>query len=65
MYLTYSLSIGQLRYTWVASISWLFVNGASLNTGVHVSFELVLSFLSGYIPRSAIARSYDNLFSVF
>ena len=34
------------------------VNSAAVNIGVHVSFWII--FLSGYIPRSGIAGSYDN-----
>ena len=35
------------------------VNSAAVNTGVHVSF-LIMVF-SGYMPRSGIAGSYSNL----
>ena len=34
------------------------VNSASMNTGVHVSFQIIV--LSGYTPRSGIAGSYGN-----
>ena len=34
------------------------VNSASMNIGVHVSFQIVV--LSGYMPRSGIAGSYGN-----
>ena len=34
------------------------VNSAAMNIGVHVSFRIIV--LSGYMPRSGIARSYDN-----
>ena len=34
------------------------VNSAAMNTEVHVSFLIIL--LSGYMPRSGIARSYSN-----
>ena len=37
------------------------VNSASMNIGVHVSFQIIV--LSGYMPRSGIAGSYGN--SVF
>ena len=34
------------------------VNSASMNTGVHVSFSILVSL--GYTPRSGIAGSYDG-----
>ena len=34
------------------------VNRAAMNTGVHVSFQIM--FFSGYMPRSGIAGSYGN-----
>ena len=34
------------------------VNSAAVNTGVHVSFQII--FFSGYMPRSGIARSYGS-----
>ena len=34
------------------------VNSAAMNVGVHVSFQIRV--LSGYMPRSGIARSYGN-----
>ena len=34
------------------------VNSAAMNTGVHVSFWIIV--LSGYMPRSGIAGSYGN-----
>ena len=37
------------------------VNSAAMNIGVHVSFQTIV--LSGYMPRTGIAKSYDN--SVF
>ena len=37
------------------------VNGAALNTGVHVSFQIIIFFL--YMPRSGIEELYGN--SVF
>ena len=33
-------------------------NSAAVNTGVHVSFQII--FFSGYMPRSGIARSYGS-----
>ena len=36
------------------------VNSAAINTGVHVSFQIIV--LSGYMPRSGIAGSYAALF---
>ena len=34
------------------------INGAAMNIGVHVSFQIRVS--SGYRPRSGVARSYGN-----
>ena len=34
------------------------VNSAALNTGVRVSFQIIV--LPGYMPRSGIAGSYGN-----
>ena len=34
------------------------VNSAALNTGVGVSFQIIV--FSGYVPRSGIAGSYGN-----
>ena len=34
------------------------VNSASMNIGVHVSFQIIV--FSCYMPRSGIAGSYDN-----
>ena len=39
------------------------VNSAAMNVGVHVSFQIM--FVSGYMPRNAIAGSYGSLFLVF
>ena len=40
------------------------VNSAAMNTGVHVSFPIIV--LSGYMPRSGIVGSYGNsIFSFF
>ena len=39
------------------------VNSAEMNTGVHVSFSILVS--SGYMPRSGIAGSIVVLFLVF
>ena len=39
------------------------VNSAAMNTGVHVSFLIIV--LSGYMPRCRIARSYGNFILVF
>ena len=39
------------------------VNSAAVNTGVCVSFSVVVS--SGYMPRSGIARSYGGFISSF
>ena len=39
------------------------VNSAAMNTGVHVSFLILVS--SGYMPSGGSAGSYDSLFLVF
>ena len=39
---------------WVLAI----VNSAAINTGVYVSFQIIV--FSRYMPRSRIAGSYDN-----
>ena len=39
------------------------VNSAVMNTGVHVSFWIII--LSGYMPRSGIDGSYVVLYLVF
>ena len=39
------------------------VNSAAVNSGIHVSFSVLVS--SGYMPRSGIAGSYVVLFLVF
>ena len=36
------------------------VNNASMNTGVHVSFQTSLFLFFGYIPKSGIAGSYGS-----
>ena len=38
------------------------VNSVAMNTGVHVSFKIMVSW--GYMPSSGIAGSYDSLFFV-
>ena len=39
------------------------VNSAAMNTGVHVSFSVLIS--SGYMPRSVIAGSYGGFIPSF
>ena len=39
------------------------VNSAAMNTGVHVSFSILVS--SGYMPRSGIAGSYGGFIPSF
>ena len=39
------------------------VNGAAMNSGIHVSFSILVS--TGYMPRSGIARSYGGFISNF
>ena len=41
------------------------VNSASMNIGVHVSFQIRAFAFSGYMPRSGIAGSYDNFIFSF
>ena len=41
------------------------VDGAAVNTGVHVSFWIRVFIFSRYMPRSGIARSYGILLLVF
>ena len=41
-----------------AYMSWLLLNSAAMNTGVHVSFQIIV--FSVYMPRSGIAGSYGN-----
>ena len=50
-----SLSIPQQVGVYVASMSWLFVNGAATNIWVHVSFEIMA--FSRYMPSSGIVGS--------
>ena len=50
---------GHLGWVHVSAI----VYSATRNIGVHVSFQIIV--LSGYMPRTGIARSYDVLFLVF
>ena len=64
MYMYHSLFIhssadGQLGCFHVLAI----VNSAAMNTGVHVSFTIVV-FL-GYMPRSGITGSYGNFIPSF
>ena len=40
------------------------VNSAAMNTGVHVSFQVRVFVLSGYMPRAGIARSSVQFSSV-
>ena len=39
------------------------VNSAAVNTGIHVSFSILVS--SGYMPRSGIAGSYGGFIPSF
>ena len=39
------------------------VNGAAMNSEIHVSFSILVSL--GYMPRSGIARSYGGFISSF
>ena len=51
-----SLSIQHLGCFHVLDI----VNSATMNTGVHVSFQIRVFVFSRYTPRSGIARSYGS-----
>ena len=50
---------GHLGYFHVLAI----VNSAAVNSGIHVSFSILVS--SGYMPRSGIARSYGGFIPTF
>ena len=39
------------------------VNSAAMNSGIHVSFSILVS--SGFVPRSGIAGSYDGFITSF
>ena len=56
MYHTFnhSSAIGHLGCFHVLAI----VNSASVNIGVHISFQIIVS--SRYMPRSGIVKSYGN-----
>ena len=41
------------------------INSASINIGVHVSFQIRIFIFSRYMPRSGIARSYGSSISSF
>ena len=41
------------------------VNSAAMNIGVHLSFQIRVFFISGYMPTSEIAGSYSNCFQFF
>ena len=41
------------------------VNIAAMNIGVHLSFQIRVFFISGYMPTSEIAGSYSNCFQFF
>ena len=55
----YSSVDGHLGSFYVLAI----VNSAAMNSGMHVSFSVLVS--SGYMPRSGIAGSYGNFISSF
>ena len=40
-----------------------FVNSAAMNSGIHVSFSILVS--SGFMPRSGIAGSYGGFIPSF
>ena len=56
IFLIHSSVDGHLRFYHVLAI----VNSASVNIGVHVSFQTRVFVFSGFMPRSGIAGSYGN-----
>ena len=51
--------------TWVASMSLVIVNSATVNTRVYISFQRSVSVFLWYIPRGEIAESHSSpIFSV-
>ena len=46
--------------TWVASIILAIVNSATMNIGMHVSFQISVFVFFGYMPISEIAGSCGN-----
>ena len=42
---------------------WAIVTSAAVNTGVRVSFQIIV--FSGYMPKSGFAGSYGNSFYLF
>ena len=51
---------------WALGLFLVFVtvSSAAVNVGVHVSFQINVSILFRYMPRSGIARSYGSSFLV-
>ena len=54
IFLIHSSVVGHLGCFHILAI----VNRAAVNTGVHVSFQIMV--FSGYMPKSGIAGSYGN-----
>ena len=44
----------------VITLIFIIKNSATMNIGVHVSFQIRIFVFSGYMPRSGIAGSYGN-----
>ena len=58
-FLIHSSADGHLGYFHVLAV----VNSATMNTGIHVSFSILVS--SGYMPRSGISGSYGGFIPSF
>ena len=58
-FLIHSSVVGHLGYFHVLAI----VNSAAINTGVHVSFSVMVS--SGYMPNNGITGLYDSFIHSF
>lgn len=58
MYTTSSLSTHLLLGTWTVSI--LFINTASMNIAMHISFWISIFIFLGQLDRSGIVESYDG-----
>jgi len=56
---------GQMGCFHVFSVHRNIVNNVSVNTEVHVSFQIPVFIFSGYIPRSGIAGSYGSSILIF
>ena len=59
IFFIHSSAVGYLDYFHVLTI----LNSAAMNTGVHVSFSIMV--FSGHMPNSGTAESYDSSISGF